>query len=108
MIETFPWQQFRQVFVYPVILVSGIAWGVVFLLQWRACVTRRFATLMPAMLGFSLAIWAGLSTFALWIASLKGFSQYTSAMLTVGVLAPALVLASAVVYSLMIAWKRAS
>jgi len=106
-IEAFPWQQFRQVFVYPVILVSGIAWGVVFLLQWRACVTRRFATLMPAFLGFALALWAGSATVALWIASLRGFSQYTSALLTAGTLMPALVLVSAVVYSLMIAWKSA-
>ena len=108
MIEAFPWQQFRQIIVYPVIMVAGIGWGIVFLLQWRALVTRRFATLMPALLGFALAVWAGFSTLALWIASLAGFSAITSALLTVGVMAPALVLASSVVYSLVVAWRRAT
>ena len=108
MIETFPWQQFRQIIIYPVIMVAGIGWGIIFLLQWRVCTSRRFATLMPSLLGFSLAAWASMAILALWVAGRTGFSQLSSALVTIGILTPALVLASAVVYSLMVAWRRAT
>lgn len=99
------WTTVRFLFVYPVLATFGLAWAVMFCMRWRRyhCLGDGWS----ALLGMTIAIWAGGGLIATWVAGVDGgYGARTSVIFTIGMVATAIVLVSGVTVLFKKAWKR--
>lgn len=81
----------RQVLLYPLCIVLGLAWAFMFYYQYLhgGCWVNRCA----AGLGLAISFMATMATVSLWISRTGGFSDLTSGIFAVGVAAVPIALA---------------
>lgn len=96
----------RFLFVYPVMLVFGTTWAIMFWRRWRRA--RYTSDIWSAALGSAVALWSALGLSALYIATLTpaGYGLVTSAMFTVGAVIVCIVIVAGVVVILGSQWQR--
>ena len=93
-----------RLLLYPVIAVGGMAWALGFWLRYRTteCAGDRWA----GGLGAALVVLGLMGTGALAVSKQTGFTIVTTVMITVGVLAPAVVLMWGTVKLFVGGWRR--
>lgn len=97
----------RFLIIYPILLVFGIVWGIMFLRRWR--VGRCFGDGWASVLGFSLAAWGGMGLSALYIAQVLQEGTYTiltGAMFTIGALIVCGVVIAGAVALFGVGWRN--
>jgi hypothetical protein len=97
------WTMVRYL-LYPVLVVCGVAWAFFHFRLYRS--SRCGNDAWSAWLGLAAALLGLAGIVGLTVARASGFSPVTSLMVTVGVIALALVLASGTVALWMDAWRR--
>lgn len=97
------WTMVRYL-LYPVILVCGVAWAFFHFRLYRSSHCGNDA--WSGWLGLAAALLGLAGTGGLSLARISGFGPSTSILITVGVMALALVLASGTVAMWMDAWRR--
>lgn len=94
MIETLSsiefWQNLRNIVIYPILAVTGLAWAIGFYLHYAftGSISNRWA----GRVGLSVAIFAMCGMSALSIAQRSGFSLMTTVIFTFGMAAPSAVM----------------
>lgn len=101
------WQTLRQVLLYPVLAVAGVAWALGFWLRWRS--TDCAGDMWAGRLGAATAMLGLMGTVSLWVATAAGgFDVRTTTMITLGVAAVAVVLLWGALRLLVSGWRRPS
>lgn len=100
-------ENLRLVLFYPATIVFGLLWAFLF---WRArkratSWTEARNTRWSALLAASVALRAALSVAALTLARVIGYSEATSALATIGVALPAIILVAYGVTTAAHAWR---
>lgn len=99
------WLHIRYQFVYPTLLVAGIAWTLLMALRYRSCAEVEVA--WAAAIGAALACMGGLGVLALWMSHERGgFDQLTSFVFTLAVAIPALVTLAGAVRLFWLSWRN--
>lgn len=99
------WQTLRQVLLYPVLAVGGVAWALGFWIRWRS--TGCAGDLWAGRMGAAAATLGLMGTVSLWMATATGgFSVRTTMMITLGVAAVAVVLVWGALRLLVSGWRR--
>jgi hypothetical protein len=98
------WTSIRFLVIYPILATFGLAWAVMFFFRWRRyhCLGDGWA----ALLGLTIAIWAGGGLIATWVAGLTGYGATTSIIFTIGMFSTTGVLVVGVATLFKKAWKR--
>lgn len=96
----------RFLLIYPILLVFGTTWGFMFWRRWRRA--RYVSDGWAAVLGWSVAIWAGLGLSALYVAKIvQGtYGFLTSGLFTIGAIAVCIIMVSGVVALFGAGWKN--
>lgn len=99
------WQTVRQLLLYPLLAVGGLAWALGFWTRYKS--THCAGDMWAGRMGAATAALGLMGTVSLWVATTTGgFSVRTTMMITLGVAAVALVLVWGALRLLVSGWRR--
>lgn len=90
--------------LYPVMLVSGLAWALFMLRYYRR--TRCFDAAWSFWLGLAVAVQGASGFSALLVSRTQGFGSLSSGIFTVGALAVTVTVATGALAMWLTAWRR--
>ena len=96
----------RFLVIYPVLLVFGFVWGMMFWRRWRRA--KYPGDGWGAALGWSVAAWAGLGLSALYVAKIVAgsYTLLTGSLFTIGSVTVCIVIVAGVVALFGANWRN--